>query len=610
MEPLTTEIITVLAVICVAIFLFVVEWVRVDVVAIMVMVSLPLLNLITGSNFIKPEQTFSGFSSNAVISIIAVIIVGAGLDKTGLVNKIVEPLLKMAGRSPSRLIMFIASAVSVISSFMQNIGAAALFLPAIKRAASVTKTPISQLLMPIGFAAILGGTMTLVGSSPLILLNDLLQPFGLEPFGMFDVTPIGLALAVSGITLFVVFGRFILPKRISETKTTSEGDSSGELLSSYQDIKGPFELQAPAEYKGTTVRELREEHFVRVVAMADPSGERILSPIPDETIGPNTNIVVYGFERHIKAMAKIEGMVLKDNLEAFSTEMSANICGVAEAVISPRSDLVGKTLHQVSFQKLYNVTPIALYRNGQIIYSVLVDVPLQTGDAILLQGSWERLKILQKYRDLIFSTPVEVDTLKPEKAFWAATWFAVAMVMIIVFKIKLSVCLMTGMLGLILTKVLTIDEAYEAVDWRTIFLLAGLIPLGIATEQSGTAKWIATSVLGIIGAVSPIVLYAVIAILSTIFSLVISNVGATVLLVPLVIVMAQQAGADPRMAALIVGIATSNSFILPTHQVNALYMGPGQYKSVDFIKAGTVLSLLFFVVLIAMIYLLKQIGFF
>ena len=609
MEPLTTEIITVLAVIAVAVFLFVVEWVRVDVVAIMVMVSLPLLNLITGSNFIKPEQTFTGFSSNAVISIIAVIIVGAGLDKTGIVNRLVEPLLKMAGRSPSRLIMFIASAVSVISSFMQNIGAAALFLPAIKRAARITKTPISQLLMPIGFAAILGGTITLVGSSPLILLNDLLKPFGLEPFGMFDVTPVGIALAVSGIALFVIFGRLILPKRTEETKGVSE-DSSGQLLSSYHDIKGPFELKTSGDYKGTTVRELREEHFVRVVAMADPVGGRILSPVPDEKIGPNTNIVIYGFDQHIKAMAKEEGMVLKDALVTFSTEMSSNMCGVTEAVISPRSELVGKTLSQVSFQKLYSVTPIALYRNGQILYSVLVDVPLQVGDAILLQGSWERLKILQKYRDLIFSTPVEVETLKPEKAFWAATCFVVAMVMIIVFKIQLSVCLMTGMIGLILTKVLTIDEAYEAVDWRTIFLLAGLIPLGIATEQSGTAKWIATTVLNVIGTVSPIVLYAVIAILSTVFSLVISNVGATVLLVPLVIAMAQQAGADPRMAALIVGIATSNSFILPTHQVNALYMGPGQYKSVDFIKGGSVLSLLFLVVLIAMIYLLKQIGFF
>ncbi|RMD51814.1 MAG: SLC13 family permease, partial [Nitrospirae bacterium] len=276
----------------------------------------------------------------------------------------------------------------------------------------------------------------------------------------------------------------------------------------------------------------------------------------------------------------------------------------AEAVITPRSDLEGKTLHDFNFQKLFNVTPLAIYRNGHVLYSVLVDVPLQMGDAILFHGTWDMLKILDRQcKDLSLTIPIEVEPLKPEKALFAAFWFAVAMVMIIIFKIQLSVCLMTAALGLILTKVLTIDEAYKAVDWRTIFLLAGLIPLGIATEKTGTAEWIAKAVLSMIGAVSPIVLYAVIAVLSTIFTLVISNVGATVLLVPLVVAMALEAKADPRMAALIVGIATSNSFILPTHQVNALYMGPGKYKSIDFIKAGSLLSIIFIVVLIAVIYL-------
>jgi len=182
---------------------------------------------------------------------------------------------------------------------------------------------------------------------------------------------------------------------------------------------------------------------------------------------------------------------------------------------------------------------------------------------------------------------------------FAAGWLAVALTMVIVFKIQLSVCLMTGALGMIITRVLTIDEAYESVDWRTIFLLAGLIPLGIATEKTGTAAWIAHQVLGALGgSVSQIVLLTVIGVLATIFTLVISNVGATVLLVPLVVNMALAAGHDPRMAALVVGMATSNSFILPTHQVNALYMGPGHYRSVDFIKAGWILSVIFIVVMI------------
>jgi di/tricarboxylate transporter len=193
--------------------------------------------------------------------------------------------------------------------------------------------------------------------------------------------------------------------------------------------------------------------------------------------------------------------------------------------------------------------------------------------------------------------------MRPNKAMLAGLWLAVALVMVIVLKIQLSVCLMTGALGMIITRVLSIDEAYQAVDWRTVFLLAGLIPLGIATEKTGAAAWIAHTVLGAIGSVEPIVLLTVVGLLSTIFTLVISNVGATVLLVPLVVNMALAAGADPRMAALVVGLATSNSFILPTHQVNALYMGPGRYRSVDFMKAGIVVSIIFMVVMIAMLYL-------
>jgi len=207
MQQLTPDMIMVLVMIGVAIFLFIVEWVRVDVVAILMMVALPLLHLVT------PKEAFVGLSSNAVVSIIAVIIIGAGLDKTGMINKLVKPVLAIAGKSSSRIIVAVSFTVALISSFMQNIGAAALFLPAIQRISKLQKIPLS--LMPVGFSAILGGTITLVGCSPLILLNDLLIPFNLEPFGLFDVTPIGLALVASGILCFIFLGRFILPQGIN-----------------------------------------------------------------------------------------------------------------------------------------------------------------------------------------------------------------------------------------------------------------------------------------------------------------------------------------------------------------------------------------------------------
>ncbi len=601
MGQLTPEMILIMALIIVAVFLFIVEWIRVDVVAILIMVTLPLLHLIS------PKEAFVGLSSNAVVSIIAVIIIGAGLDKTGLINRLVGPIVKIAGKSQSRVVIAISLTVAIISSFMQNIGAAALFLPAVQRISKSLKIPISGLLMPIGFSAILGGTITLVGCSPLILLNDLLEPFGLTPFHLFDVTPIGLALVGSGIACFIFLGRFILPKGEKE----SEDEGGGEHARQHQTpfaMDRAFELHTPADFTHyrdpITVGNLRRRYLVNVVAVTEPPDFKVFSPAQDIQIRSDRDIIVFGPKDNVKRMAKGEGMILKEKIEAFKDNVSDSSSGTVEAVLAPRSTLAGKTLNEINFQQRYSLAPLAIYRQGEIYRAEIGDMILEMGDAILLYGSWRNLMVLQKERTLLFSTPDDLELMRPEKSLLAGLWLAIALVMIMVFKIQLSVSLMTGALGMVITRVLSIDEAYQSVDWRTIFLLGGLIPLGIATEKTGTAAWIAHTILDAIGTVSPIVLLTVIGLISTVFTLVISNVGATVLLVPLVVNMAVAAHADPRMAALVVGLATSNSFMLPTHQVNALYMGPGRYRSVDFMKAGFIISIVFIVVMIGMISLI------
>lgn len=598
MESLTVDMILVMGMIAIAIFLFIVEWVRVDVVAILMMVTLPLLGLVPA------KEAFVGLSSNAVISIIAVIIIGAGLDKTGLINNLVTPILKIAGKSTSRIIIAISVTVAGISSFMQNIGAAALFLPAVQRISRNLKIPISRLLMPIGFSAILGGTVTLVGSSPLILLNDLLAPFKLEPFGLFDVTPIGAALVFGGITCFVLFGRFVLPQGTTETKEREKTPASDALTA---DVGQTWELHTPQNFthyrEPVRVDDLNRRYLVNVVSLTEPPDFKVFSPPGDAEIRSDVDLMVYARESDVRRMAEEEDLVIKDQVEVFKDDVDMHKSGLVEAVVSPRSTFIGKTLDNVDFRDRYHVSPVAINRQGETYRAEIGNIPLRVGDVVVLHGSWLRLQPMQDEGNLLFSTPVNVESLRPEKALLAGFWLAVALVMVIVFKIQLSVCLMTGALGMVITRVLSIDEAYQAVDWRTIFLLGGLIPLGIATEKTGTAAWIATAVLNAIGDVSPIVLLSVIGLLSTFFTLVISNVGATVLLVPLVVNMAVAAKADPRMAALVVGLATSNSFILPTHQVNALYMGAGRYRSIDFIKAGALMTVVFLAVMIASIYI-------
>lgn len=598
---MTPEMILTMIVLVFVIVLFIFEWVRVDVVGILMMVLLPLAGLIS------PKEAFVGLSSNAVCSIIAVIIIGAGLDKTGVMNQVAGPIIKLAGKSEKRIMILISGTVGIISSMMQNIGAAALFLPAAQRIAKRMEVPVSRILMPMGFCAIIGGTITLVGASPTILLNDLmvLGTEKLEPFGLFTQTPIGICLLVSAILYFTFFGKLILPSAEGEI----DRGVTASLLEAYSPLGTVFELHVSDTFQGPESLEklaIRERFLTTVVAINQArKKEKIFVPHSTDTIGPGDDIAVVGKEKNISALAAEYGWQIREGLNVFSESLSRTTAGMAETIVSPRSELINKTLSEIHFKTLYGVNPVALSKGRKIFYSGLTGIPLEMGDTLLLQGPWERFHILKNQpqpRALSFATPLEGEILRPKKAKLACTWLAVALLQIIIFKVQLSVALMSGALGMIITGVLSIDEAYRAVDWMTVFLLAGLIPLGIAFEKTGTAALIAQSVLAIIGKPSPIVLLAVVGLMTSFFTLVISNVGATVLLVPLCMNMAVMAGGDPRMAALVVGLSASNTFVLPTHQVNALVMRPGGYRTVDYAKAGLVMTVIFLTVELTILY--------
>ena len=587
-----------LEVLLLAIFLFVSELVRVDVVGILMMVLLPLLGLV------DPEKAISGLSSNAVVSIIAVIIIGAGLDKTGVMNVLANHIIRLAGKSKTRIITLISGTVAVISSFMQNIGAAALFLPAAVRISRRLHIPVSHILMPMGFCAILGGTITLVGSSPLILLNDLLAMYNLPPFGLFSVTPIGLMLVASGILYFVLLGRFILPK--VERKEEEGKFIPPELAQTYDKICGLYELHVPVNFQRRTVEEIdaRRKYQVTIVAVYHrKTRHKNFAPHREEFIEPSDDIAVIGCPETVEKFAKDLGLILKDELEEFADDLSNVNAGLVEGIITPRSELVGRTLREVHFRRRYEVNPVALVRRGEVIYAGFSDMKLMPGDALLLFGRWDKFLELKSRNVFAFSTEIKGELMRPEKAKWALFWFGVALFMIVVLNVKLSIALLTGALGMILTRVLSVDEAYQSVDWMTVFLLAGLLPLGIAFQETGTAEFLAKSIVSSLENLSPFTLYLLIALLTSFFTLVVSNVGATVLLVPLSVDMAMDIGADPRLAALVVGVSASNTFVIPTHQVNALIMRPGGYRTIDYVRAGGGMTILFIIVLMASLYI-------
>ncbi len=613
---LTTEMIAVLCVLGFTMFLFVSEILRVDLSAVLVMVLLGGLSYVPGlGNIADVSNLFVGFSSNAVISIIAVMIIGAGLDKTGLMNKVAAVILKYGGSTEARIIPIISGTVGFISSFMQNVGAAALFLPVVSRISARTGLSLSRLLMPMGFVAILGGTMTMVGSSPMILLNDLIVtsnvdlPEGakMQTFGLFAPLPVGIALIITGILYFVVFGRWVLPSE-SKRDNAASGQSVAEYLKNTYGLKSDLvEVIVPEGniLVGQTLEDIMDAHHLYIIGTYY-AGQKVIAPRTETEILTPCRLAILGRQKVIQEICDIYGLEVRPALEHFAEDFAPTKAGVAEIVVRPGASIIGKTANDLGFRRTYGMSLIAIHRGEDTMSHVetgehestrIGKIELQAGDTLVVHSPWEFLSRAKKDTNFVVVTSdFPEEELRPKKVGWALLFFAIALGLVLFTDVRLSLALLVGAVGMIVSRVLSMDEAYRAVGWNTVFLLASLIPLGMAVQNTGTAAWIAQNVITLLDGWPIWALQAGVAILATAFTLVMSNVGATVLLVPLAVSIATAAGGDPAIFALTVAISTSNSFLIPTHQVNALIMGPAGYKVVDFLRAGGVMTILFLIV--------------
>ncbi len=613
------EIAWVTVILALTIYLFSFEVVGVDEAAVSIMVMLGLTDLLAPlmgleNGLVDTNHLFDGFASNAVMSIIAVMIIGAGLDKTGMMSKVAGIILDIGGSTEKRIIPIISGTVGIISSFMQNVGAAALFLPVVSRISARSGLPMSRLLMPMGFTAILGGTITMVGSSPLILLNDLILTSNvalpaeqqMATWSLFSVTPIGIALMITGIAYFVLAGKYVLPDVSGDAKAKVAG-SAKYLEEVYGVDYMLFEATVPEDSPlvGQVLDDIESANKIRIIGIkAAGSGKRARASRGDLSrdvdITENASIGILCSPAHLKDFVDNFGLKIQKGLRAFSEELSSSQAGIAEIVIPPGSTLIGKSARDVWMRKTYGLSTVALHRDGVTLFEGdhIRDMPFETGDTLLVHTKWRDLAHLESDRNfVIVTTEYPREETRPNKVGWASFFFGLALFMVLFTDLRLSIALMSGAIGMILSGVLKIEEAYKAVSWSTVFLLASLIPLGLAVETSGTAKWIAEETLHIVGGMPSWVIQMSVAILATFFTLVMSNVGATVLLVPLAVNIAIGVGENPAVFALTVAIATSNSFLLPTHQVNALIKGPGGYRVPDFLKAGFIMTVLFLIVM-------------
>jgi di/tricarboxylate transporter len=591
------EIALTLIILISTIILFITELFRVDIIAILVMLTL------AWTGILSPAEAFSGLSSNAVIAVIAIMIIGYGLDQSGFMQKLSRPLLSAAGKKEKRFMVILSFAAGAVSALMQNIGVIALFLPLVRKMTKKLNLSLRKVLMPVGFAVILGGNLTMVGAGNLIILNDLLLQQNAEAFNLFAVFPIGLAVLIFGISYFYLFGNYLLPE--AEEQEESFLKKQQRLIDDWELATKVHNYIIPqsSELININLEEsgLWSDYNLYLLALIEDD-DILYAPWRYSRFAADQEMIIMGEEADLSDFAEDYDLIPEEECDHCLKHSELEHTAFAELMIPPRSKLVGKSIREVEIRKNYFVNPIYLIRGEKEIGKDFSDTILKAGDTLVVYGLNQNIRNLKTEEELILLTSLPGEESEANKPFLAIGSFLLSILLIILgFNIGLS--FFTGAVFIILAGIVKPAQIYQAVDWKTVFLLTGLIPLGIAMEKTGAANYLANLMIMPLQNGPVFFILLAVALLASIFTLFMSNVAATVVLVPLVMIIGRQVGVDPRGLALLAAVSASNSFILPTHQVNAFFMSAGNYRSSDYLKAGAFLSLGYIIIVSMMIYL-------
>lgn len=607
---LTPEMILVLGLVCFTMLMLVLEWIRADMVALLVVVVIGLTGLIPS------DRVFNGFAGNAVIAIIAIMIMGAGLDRAGVLGLTAQFVMRMARGKESRLGVVINSVTSLFSAVIPSQALAALMIPVTSRLSARTGVPISRLLLPMAFCILTATNTTLIANSPLIVLNDLIAsananlPPGAQTvpkFGLFSVTPVGLALAVAGVLFFYLYTNKLLPEREDERQKVTPGRTESYFAETYGIVGETAELTVTAESPlvGMSIGEVEQLHGAPLILAIKSGNDARMAPPADQVIWVGSVLGVLGPREELNRFANNQLCKVSPRMRQLAELFNPTRAGISEAVIPPNSRFLKQSVGDLRLRKRYGISVLAVTRGEQVYRDDLRSVSLRTGDTLVLHSSWKALQDVSEDKDLVVVTDIPREEQRPNKVWQAVGFFLLAKSLALFTNLDLSIAMMTGAIGMLLTGVLNMDEAYRAVNWKTIFVTACLIPLGWSMDTTGTAAWVAQEVLVHLGHASPWILQTSLAILTLLFSQVMSNVGATVMMVPVAISVAVATGGNPSAYALIVAVSSSNTFLLSSgHPALMMVTGPGDYSGKDFLRAGIPLTFIVLVITLVAINLM------
>lgn len=572
------------------IIVFITQIIRPDLAALLLLVALGATQLLT------PQQTFSGFGRSAVITILALFILTNALHRTGVTRHLGAGLLRLAGGGQTRLAIVVMLASSFLSLFMNNIAAAAVILPAVMGLTHQSKIYPSKLLIPLAFGTILGGMATLFTTSN-ILVNTALRDSGLEGFGILDFAPAGGLVAIAGIIFIALLGLRLLPERSPLENISSMRGLRQELSDLYQLSERLWELRvergSPVAGKPLAASKIGKALGLSVLSVVR-NGHIMLAPKPDDTLLADDILLIAGREERVEQLSKRGLTLLMDVGQPGS--LASDKIGVVEVLIAPRSGVVGHTLKELHFREKYNLSVIALWRNGRPYRTDVGNIRLQFGDALLVYGELDKTWLLRSESDYLVLQSDSGAAQRPQKMVLASIIMVITLIVAAVEWLPVAEAMLAGALLMVITGCLTMDEAYQAVEWRVIFLIAGILPLGLAMTVTGTAAWLGQLVIQTLGTLGPWAMVAGFYLLTVGLSQVMSGQATAVVLAPIAIAAAQSIGINPLTFAMAVALGCSTTFLTPvSHPVNILVMGPGGYTFRDYVRVGLPLTFIAFI---------------
>ncbi|UCC64507.1 MAG: SLC13 family permease [Anaerolineae bacterium] len=575
-----------LTILIAAIALFLSERLSADVVSLLAMLALVVTGLLT------PAEAFASFANPVVVAIGSIFVLSAALFQTGVATSLGRGIVRLAGDSEPRLIAALMVAAALLSSVMNNVAVTAVLMPAVMGISLSTGRAPSRLLLPLAYAAMVGGTLTLVGSPPNLIASHTLAEGGYAPLGLLDITPIG-ALNLLVTTLFMLtLGRRMLPDQPIEDRLR-RARLPGQLLDLYRLPERVFILRVPpgSSLVGQTLAEssLGSELGLTVLGIIRGSGCQ-MAPPATHRLQADDRLLAQGGPRRLKRAVREKGL-LKEEASVDEAELLTGDVGVAEVTLTPRSSLAGQSLRELDFRERYGLTVLALWRGGEPVERDIGDERLRQGDAFLVQGPWSKIRFLHKERGLLVISEDRDVPRRTRKAPWAVA-ILVGMVGAVVAQVlPLAVAALAAALLIIMTGCLHIEEARDAVEWRVVFLIAGMLALGSAMQKTGTSQWIALTILSPLARLGPLAVIAALLLVTAGLTLGISNHAAAALLAPIALSAAVSQGFDPRPGLLAVAVGTTVALFTPfSHPSFLLVMGPGSYKFRDYLRVGLPLS--------------------